>query len=141
MDKSVELTDPATELADLVEQLRPTKRMPTGLEAIAGIMVAQNDAIFVDLLAEAPRSAPRNFSRPGADQINESVGCSDPRSRFLSHSPTVARWRRRICDSGQTAAAHRADVAFRRTRKLYLHRSSDQIPTRRNPVLIQMQVG
>ncbi|WP_420971417.1 hypothetical protein [Bradyrhizobium sp. B120] len=51
MDKSVELTDPATELADLVERLRPTKRMPTGLEVIACVMVAQNDAVFVDLLA------------------------------------------------------------------------------------------
>ncbi|MGY3589637.1 hypothetical protein ACVIGB_001485 [Bradyrhizobium sp. USDA 4341] len=55
MDKSVELTDPATELADLVERLRPTKRMPTGLEAFAGVMVAQNDAIFVDLLPK-PRA-------------------------------------------------------------------------------------
>ncbi|UFX48729.1 hypothetical protein HAP47_0019530 [Bradyrhizobium sp. 41S5] len=51
MDKSVELTDPATELAELVERLRPTKRMPTGLEVIAGVAVAQNDGISVDLLA------------------------------------------------------------------------------------------
>jgi len=53
VEKVIQVTDPATELADLIERLRPAgKRNPSGFAAVAGVMkVNLNDVIFFDLLA------------------------------------------------------------------------------------------
>ena len=93
------------------------------------------------LFRDGRNSMPPPAGCPAAEEINEPAGCSDPRLRFSRHSAPAARRHRRICDSGRTAAAHRAAAALRQTSKDCSYRSNDQIPTRRNPILVQMEVG
>lgn len=48
----VELTDPATELAELTQRQRSGKAGPNGFTAIAGVLkVNPNDTTYLDLLA------------------------------------------------------------------------------------------